>query len=329
MENLELQSAVILPIIGPGTLTFGSLDPYGAKEIFPNGDVTPYLPEFETQSMTYMDSFGCTSHSFENGLEAVIIAELGKDEWLKDNVYLRGYPNFSDRDLVVLSGTVPGVGNSGEVVLRTAQDRGMIPQTLGDWDTTSRDAKHTVQNYYLYGRTKEAEEFAKEWNKRHKITGVWVHRNNWEQASKEGALQVYVKAWYRNSEGKYYNPVPGTSNHAVIMANYKENKIYDTYEPRIKELTSWNDAHQWALKINITKKTMPKVKLENNTLIQLVEGKGGAGLYLDDKIFIGGLEEVMFAWHMRNTGNYLDKKRSLTQEQWDMFDKYNFKREKL
>ena len=326
--DIEFKNAVILPVISPNSLTFGSLDPYDNKEIFKDGDLTNYLPEFESQAMTYMDSYGCVSNSFENALEAVIKKTLNDDYWLRDNIYLNGYPNFSDRDLVVLSGTIPRVGNSGEKVLQTAQDKGLIAQTIADWDTTGRDTNLVEQNYYAYTRLPSSERLAKEFNKRYKITGTWVHRNNWEQASKEGALQVYVKAWYKNSEGKYYNP-NGTSNHAVIMANYKETKIFDTYEPRIKQLTSWDDAHIWALKINITRLMANKPILENNTLIQLVEGQGNFGLYLDDKIFVDDLSKIIASWLVRNNGNLNGKTKALTLEDWNLFDKYNLKNEKL
>ena len=326
--DIEFKNAVILPVISPDSLTFGSLDPYDNKDIFKDGDLTNYLPEFESQAMTYFDSYGCVSHSFENALEALIKKTLNDDYWLRDNIYLNGYPNFSDRDLVVLSGTIPRVGNSGEKVLQTAQDKGLIAQTIADWDTTGRDTNLVEQNYYAYTRLPSSERLAKEFNKRYKITGTWVHRNNWEQASKEGALQVYVKAWYKNSEGKYYNP-NGTSNHAVIMANYKETKIFDTYEPRIKQLTSWDDAHIWALKINITRLMANKPILENNTLIQLVEGQGNFGLYLDDKIFVDDLSKIIASWLVRNNGNLNGKTKALTLADWDMFDKYNLKNEKL
>jgi len=325
---MEIKNAVILPVIGPDTLTVGSLDPYESEEIFEEGNLIPYLPEFETQAMTYFDSWGCCSHSFENALEAVIKRTLNDDYWLNTNIFKNGYPNFSDRDLVVLSGTKPGVGNSGEKVLQTARDRGLIAQTMGEWKTDSRDPEMTVHNYYLYTRSEESEELANKFNEEYEITGTWVYRDNWQQASKEGALQVFVNAWYKNSEGKYYNP-NGRINHAVLMASYNEVKIYDTYTPAIKQLTSWNDAHPWALKINMNKIMPTKIEMEDNTMVQLAEGKGGAGLYLDGNIFIGRQEEVMFAWHMRNRGDYLGKKRTLTQAQWDAFDKYNFKREKL
>ncbi len=324
---MEIKSAVILPEITPNTLEFGGLDPYKSKEIFKDGSIISYLPEFESQSMTFMDSFGCVSHSFENAVEALINATIN-DKWLKDNVYINGHPNFSDRDLVVLSGTKPGVGNSGEKVLATAQSKGLIPQTMGDWDTTSRDTKNTVENYYLYSRTKESEEFADEFNQRYEITGTWVYISNWKQASKEGVLQVYVNAWYKNSNDIYYNPT-GRTNHAVIMADYNKTQIYDTYRPEIKTLSNWEDCHKWALKINIIKKDMKKPIIKNNSLIQLVEGTGGFGLYLDGKIYVDGLANILASWLVRNNGDLNGKTRALTLEHWNMFPKYNLKNEKL
>jgi len=329
MEDLKLilPNAVILPDINPGTLTFGSLDPYPAKEIFPNSDCSAFLPAFETQANTYFDTYACVSHSFENAVETLIKATLSRDKWLLENIYRNGGPDFSDRDLAILSGTIPGIGNSGEKVLHTAQTRGLIPQTAGDWDTSSRDTKMVQELYYAYSRTKDGEILAKSFNERYKITGIWVHKNNWEEAMKEGTLQVYVKAWSKNSEGKYYNPTPGFYNHAVVAVSYKDISILDTYQPAIKQLTSWDDAHIWALKINITKIMPIKVKMENNTLVQLVEGVGGFGLYLDDKIFVDSLDKILASWLVRNNGKLDGKTRALTLSDWNAFSKVNLKGE--
>ena len=322
----EIKTAVILPNITPATLEFGGLDPYGAKTIFPDGSLIPYLPEFEPQSHVYGDDYGCVSHSLQNAIEALIRAH--GEGWPVEGIMRNGYPNFSDRDLVVLSGTKPGIGNSGEKVLATAQAKGLISQILGDWDPTNRDPSMTMERYYAYARTKEAEEFAKKFNETFEITGVWVYRDKWEQAAKEGALQVYVNAWYRNSQGKYYNP-NGKHNHAVLMADYKNVKIYDTYKPEIKELVSWADAYDWALKLNINLKVMEKPIIANNTLVQLVEGQGGFGLYLDGKIIVDDLAKIIASWLVRNAGKLDGKTRALTQEAWAMFPKYNLKMEKL
>ncbi len=327
MESEQLKTAVILPVITPYSLEFGGLDPYGSKVIFPDGSLTAYLPEYEAQSHTYFDDYGCVSHSLQNGLEALILATLDHNQWLRDNIYRNGYPNFSDRDLVVLSGTKPGVGNSGERVLATAKSKGLISQTLGDWDNTSRDPKMTLELYYAYARDKKSEEFAKEFNERLQITGTLVYRDKWEQAAKEGALQVYVNAWHKK-DGKYYNP-NGKHNHAVLMADYKGVKIYDTYKPEIKELSSWSDAYDWALKLNISEKYMEKPKIANNTLVQLVEGQGGFGLYLDGKIIVDDLSKIIASWLVRNNGKLDGKTKALTLETWQMFPKYNLKMEKL
>jgi len=139
-----------------------------------------------------------------------------------------------------------------------------------------------------------------------------------------GAVQVYVNAWHKNDEGKYYNPT-GNITHATEAVDYDTCKIYDTYEPKIKELASWDDIGSWALKINIIEKNMiEKPNLENNTLVLLVEGAGGIGLYLDDKIIIDDNAKILAVFMARNAkyGKFKEADvRSLTQEQWDLFDK--------
>ena len=322
-----MKTALVLPIISPESLEFGGMTTIEKNIVFPNGSILEHLPNFEGQSHTYFDDWGCVSNSLESGAQILTKLINYRSPLIKEKYYLNGEPNFSNRDLIVLSGTVPRVGNSGDQVLKAAQDRGLIPQTMGNWDVKSRDTKNTEQEFYNYKRSQEADKVAEEWLKVNNLQGEWVARHNWEQASKEGVLQVYVNAWHLK-DGKYYNPT-GKHNHAVLMADYKEIKILDTYQPEIKELRSWDDAYYWALKINLSEKTMTKPKIENNSLLQLVEGLGGFGMFLDDKIIIGGTAEILASCIMRNKGKLDGKIRALTQEQWDMFDKFNLKGEKL
>ena len=328
-----MKTNIILPKILPNSLQFGGMTTVEDTILFENGSVLDYLPIYETQAHTYGDTSGCVSHSLENGIQVLIKRQINNfskslQDWLKENYFKDGEPNFSDRDLVVLSGTIPRVGNSGDKVLQTAQEKGLIPQTLGDWDTSSRNPNNTIENYYLYGRTPEAQKFADEWNKQIQITGEWTSRGLWEDASKKGVLQLYVNAWYINSEGKYYNP-NGKHNHATIMVDYYQTKLLDTYKPEIKQLASWNDAYYWALKININEKTMEKPKIENNSLLQLVEGIGGFGLFLDGKIYVDDTAKILASCIMRNNGDLKGKIKPLTLDQWNLFDKYNLKCEKL
>lgn len=324
---MELKNGLILPTIKPLDYEFGGMTGAADKVIFPDGNVIPFLPEYETQANTYFDDYGCVSHSFENGCEAFINSQVDNfkpdnSKWIKDNFFKNGKCNFSDRDLIVLSGTTTN-GNSGNKVLETAQSLGLISQTAGDFDSSSRDPKLTREYYYAYARTKEAQPLADEWNKRIKIIGEWVVRSKWEEASKKGALQIYLNAWYKNADGKYYNPT-GNFNHATLMAHFKEVKIFDTYKPEIKQLTSWDDAYAWALKINIEEKNMIKPKIPNNALIILVEGSGSIGLHLDGKIIVDDVAKIMAVFMARNakSGNFTGGPViSLKQEQWDMFEK--------
>jgi hypothetical protein len=328
-----MKTALILPTIKPQSLEFGGMTTIEDKILFENGSVLDLLPNLEVQSHTYFDDYGCVWNSMENGLQILVkkqIETFSKElqDFIKEKYYKDGEPNFSNRDIIVLSGTRPRIGNSGDKVLQTVQNRGVIPQVMGDWDTTSRDPQMTELKFYAYERTPEAEKIAEELNKRLKITGEWVSRNKWAEASKRGVLQVYVNAWYKDENGKYYNPT-GKHNHAVLMASYRETKILDSYRPEIKELSSWNDAYYWALKINIEEKHMEKPKIENNSLLQLVEGGGGFGMFLDGKIYIDNTADILASVIMRNGGKLDGKIKALTQEQWGMFEKYNLKGEKL
>lgn len=328
-----MKTALVLPIISPESLEFGGMTTVGKRVLFDNGSVLSYLPQFESQSHTYFDDYGCVSNSFESAIQILIIRQIEElreinRDFIKKEFYLRGEPDFSNRDLIVLSGTVPRVGNSGDRVLKTAQEKGLIPQAMGDWNPFSRDINNIEFEFYSYLRSPASQKIADKWNDRIRITGEWVPRERWAEASKEGVLQIYVNAWNVNKDGKYYNP-NGKYNHAVLMADYEGKGIYDSYQPMIKELSSWNDAYYWALKINIEEKSMNKPKLENNSLLQLVEGFGGFGMFLDDKIVVGNTADILASCIMRNGGNLQGKARALTQEQWDMFPKYNLKMEKL
>lgn len=335
MDNI-LNNSLILPEISPLSFEFGGMAGVEDRILFPDGSLLLYLPEFETQSSTYMDDYGCVSRSFGNGVESLVILDIlnfndDNQEWLKNEIYKNGKPNFSDRDLIVLSGTKPRSGNSGEKVLETAQKKGLIPQIIGDWDPSSRDTSLTEEKFYAYARTPEAQKLADEWNKRFEITGEWVSRSNLEEASKRGAIQIYVNAWYKNNDEIYYNP-NGRYNHAVLLADYNKKQIFDSYYPEIKEIDSWNSIYPWALKINIKEKTMIKPKIINNSLVILVEGSGEIGLYLDDKIIIDDAAKIQSVFMARNAKNGIFSGGpviSLKLDQWNMFEKRNLKMEKL
>lgn len=333
-------NALILPDIEPRSFQVGGMEHTDTTKIlFPEASCLDYMPTYETQAMLYFDTYGCVSHSFLNAVEINIrraIAEYSLDnrQWLMNFMYDdNGEPNFADRDLVVLSGTVHGSGNSGNQVLTRAQRIGLIAERMASWNPKDRDPeKNNVEEYFAYARTENANELAEEWNKRFKIIGTWVYvkdENALKEAMKTGVVQIYVNAWYKNSDGKYYNPNDNYT-HATVALDFNDIKTLDTYPPEIKELSSWDDIHVWALKINIIEKNhMEKPQIENNTLLQLVEGNGGFGMFLDGKIYVDDTAKILASVIMRNNGKLDGKIRALTQEQWDLFEKRNLKNETL
>jgi hypothetical protein len=52
-------------------------------------------------------------------------------------------------------------------------------------------------------------------------------------------------------------------------------------------------------------------------------------MYLDGKIYVDDTAKILASVIMRTNGNLNGKIKALTQEQWDMFEKYNLKGEKI
>ncbi len=321
--------------VSPLSMEFGGMTNVPKKVIFPDSRLI-VLPSHEIQTGIFFDTLGCVSYSFENALEATIPIILNTfspetKKWILENIYVNGEPNFSDRDLIVLSGTNPKWGNSAEKVYNTAVQKGLVNQDFNDFNLRDRDpAINNIKNYYAYGRTPLAKKLAKEWNDRMTIHGEWVARANWKQASKFGVLQVFVNAW-RKRNGKYYNPTR-TYNHAVIIRDYNKVEIFDSYYPFVKPLESWKEIYPLAFKITLSEKSMTKPKIKNNSLVLLVEGGGNIGLFLDDRIIVDDPAKLLVTFMARNTkygkftgGNVV----SIKLQEWELFDKTNLKNEPL
>jgi hypothetical protein len=326
------------PIVTPFSYQYGGMTDILDKIIFENGCVA-YLPVTEMQIGIYFDIMGCVSFSFLNCLETLVarlieLKEFSDDDikFLKDNFFKDGKINFSDRDLVVISGTDPDKGNGGWQVFLAARNQGLVPESMEPFDLTNHD--YSVDNklaYYNYTRSKADQKIAEEFNKRFEIKAEWVAREDWVEASKRGCLQVYTKAWYQRN-GKYYNPTPGSMNHAIEMADISQLRIFDSYDPFLKELERLEDFYYFALKINLTKKSMAKPTILNNSKILMVTGGGNIGFYLDGKIIVDDPAKLNDVWIARNSKNgffFGGPVKTLTQEQWDMFEHVNLKMEKV
>ena len=89
-----------------------------------------------------------------------------------------------------------------------------------------------------------------------------------------------------------------------------------------------NNPYQ-GLKINISEKSMTKPVLKNNTLVQLVSGTGGFGMYLDGFILVDELDKILATWLVRTNGKTEGMIKPLVQEQWNLFQRKNLKGELL
>lgn len=249
--------------IRPEDYVFGSVSPIERFDLFSGIFKRDYLPSPERQSNRLFDSYSCVTFSFINSIEVTFkrLIELGRItpdniQWLEDNGYfINNEVNFSDRFLAVLSGTTPQYGNSGAAVAQYARDLGLAPQTLCDFP-----GDYTELMYYdRLTISDKAKEVALEFKNRFNIQYEWVRETEWNEASKYGTLEFFTYAWFKDKDGvRYYNPKPDTSNHAICECDIPNNKIFDTYEPFIKQMTKKEDFLDFALAIYITDKNYNK-----------------------------------------------------------------------
>lgn len=318
--------------ITPTSFEFNGMTTIPKIILFEDGCLNS-LPEEEFQTGVYFDTYGCASFSFNNCLETdgERRIELGlysadNTKWLQDNMMINGKLNFSDRDTVVKSLTNPDWGNSSWQIFSLMSQAGLICESDAPWDFRSRDPKiNNKANYYNYIRSTESDAKAKEFLKRFEIKAEWVNRENWLEASKYGVIQVYTRAWFkRPGTDKYYNPTPNASGHGIMLAQKSTEKIFDQYDPFIKQMERDEDFYPDGFKLSLIEKTMTKPIIKDNTLVQLIyagPGGGGFGLFLSGKIRVGDTAGILATFYMRNNGDTKGKTLPLTKEQWDMFEK--------
>lgn len=333
----EKKGCIIKPV-KPLSFEFRGMTSIEETLLFEDGCIQ-FLPENEYQIGSYFDTYGCVNFSLDNALETDgtrrIDLKLYSDDntkWLKDNYTVNGKLNFSDRDLTVMSGTDPNFGNDGWTVFETAKKWGLVCESDAPWDFRNPNPTQNNKNlYYSYKRSKKSEEKALEFLKRFEVKAEWVTRENWLDASKYGVLQVYTNAWYQRN-GKYYNPRPGSAGHAIMMAKKNEEKIFDSYDPFIKQMERDEDFYYLGLKLSLIEKVMTKPTILNNTKIMMVEGGGNIGLYLDGNIIVDDTAKLNDVWIARNSKNGFfsgGPVKSLTREQWNLFNKVNLKGEPI
>ena len=283
----------------------GDFSPLDSKIINPNG--VWQTPEVEYQNRWGYDRLACVTYSLLNCIETLYYYKTGISR------------NFSDRFLAKMSGTTK-LGNSVSTVFDTARKVGLVdesvyPDIQGGWEEYYKNIPQEIQN--------TAKDLLANWE----LFREWIRTNDKDaifNALKEAPLQVVVA--YASGNG-YLNPT-GKYNHAVMCYGAEYGKcwyIFDHYTQSTKTY-AWDYEFDCVLKPSlILKENKPMTTLKDNTLVQLVQGQGGFGLYLESKMIVDDLDKILASWLVRTKGKTEGMIATMTSEEWEKIPKINLK----
>lgn len=307
MENYGL----IIKDLKPQDWRFGSVTALKSQVYQEDRNWDDFLPQDEFQAQ----SLSCVTFSALNCLEMMALRKYG----LKFN--------WSDRFIAKASGTSM-MGNSLAAVADTIVLTGLVNEVDYPYDYANFSWKsyYTDIPMYLFD---QAAEFKKEYDIDYEWVTIKTPEALWD-ALKYSPLQV-TGSYPKFIGDEIIKRVDAPYNHAftVYGGEYgKYFKVFDHFSDNTKKIAWDYDLSTFAMRYDITKlsEIMDKPIIKNNTLVQLVEGVGGFGFYLDDKIIIDDLAKILATDRMRNKEQ---NTIALKQVEWDMFDKVNLKGEQV
>ena len=285
-----------------------------------DGNWKPHRPKYENQHWTYGDTKACVTFSALNCLEYMYHNKLGKEV------------NFSDRFTAKMSGTTYS-GNYLTKVGASIQNHGVLFEDEYEFDG-GREARNDWDDYYSEIPS-ELQNLALTRLDGYETFYEWVDLKDLKTALQYSPIQIGIK--YASKSEAIDGVIPrkeGRAGHAVTLEWIDDDgnfHIFDHYQGNEVKVLAHDYDIQFAMAHYINKKVIkkPMINLDNNTLVQLVEGKGGFGLALNGKIIVDDLEKVLATWLVRNNGDTKGKVRALNQADWDSFDKLNLKKEAL
>lgn len=300
---------------------FGGMTAMQGPELLASGDWTPYLPTKELQKRDGLETMACVTFSALNCLET--LSNFLTLNW-----------NKSDRFTAKMSGTSMR-GNYFHAVAESIRLHGIVDEELWPFEGATWEA--------FYAEIPEricdvAKGILEDWD----IRWQWVETDNLREALKYGPIQIGVNAWPKpRPNGLYDDGGTVKRNHAVMLYNATDEyyEIYDNYPRDKKQLVPTYQIHAGIQYFLTPKRPMP-ISLPNNTLVQLVEGKGGFAFHLEGKLYIDDLSEILATHQVRASVQigenedgpvygFKTKPVALTQAQWDAFPKFNLKNKPL
>lgn len=307
-------------ILDPRDWKFGGITGIENEVLVYDGQWDLWLPPLELQRNDYFETMACVSFASANAIETLLNRKYGADR------------DYSDRALAKMSGTKK-TGNEMSKVANTIRELGLMLERYWPFD---REQIKTWDEFYEEipaDILAKADVFLEEYD----ITWEWVFSTDPEkikEALKYAPLATAIYAYPPSDANGYLTRIEAWPNHLVLLYGYEDGKcwkIYDQYKNCYKKC-AWDFNFGAKIKFNITKKsetTMPKYNFDNNTLVQLVEGEGGFGLFLEGKLMVDDLAKILASWLVRNNGVLTNKVRAVTKEVWDSFPKINLKKEEI
>jgi len=305
-------------LLRPPSLTdyrLGGISALPREVLQEDGQWHKYIPQVEYQTKCGLESMACVSFSALNCIEMLLHRKL------------KAKRNYSDRFLAKVSGTTHS-GNYLTAVAATIRNQGIVLETAWDWDECM-----TWDQYYAEppeGLMTQADVFVQKYI----VEYEFVHLDLME-ALQYAPIQIAIDAYGPIVDGITQPKAnSGPANHAITLVGYKEGEywhVIDHYLLETRKL-AWEYPIPHAMRYHIEERNpIPPMDLEENKLYQLVEGLGGFGLAVDNKLIIPdpGTEQCPLAKilssYLVRTGHGIP----LTQEQWDSIPKMNLKREDL
>lgn len=244
----------------------GKLD---RKKLLPGGDWRPYLPTPEAQATRFFDPFSCVSMSFNNVIETHLMRMMETDPEIKfilekhNALDENGRPNFSDRWLAKMSGTIPGRGTTQDAVFDAVRKYGLVGESI--WPKGEDMGENEYYAEIPQDIKDKGQEFLKFFDfgyEKLPYATPWV-RYATQQVVNE-ALE-YSPLW-ACCDGRYeydengligYEGKAITYNHAIEQAGIPQ-WVWDSYPDFLKQFVA-DYKMGFPRSINLIKRNMPKL----------------------------------------------------------------------
>jgi hypothetical protein len=294
-ENLK---GALQPKITEKTYVFGNSPLTSLQKVLQeDGQWDNWLPDFELQRDKdwTKSTFGCVSFSNNNSKEILFKRMFGYDI------------NIDDRDLTVLSGTVPEVGNDIISVAECHRKNGLILER-----TQTMYQEMPVSEYYKWVRDDKAKEEAKMslelFNFGYELftretSSADVSPAKLIEGLKYAPIQVTVDGRYTYDENGYVCRNDIIYSHEVVLIGYVLNpdlsvKYWKVFDSCHNEIVKFCGTYRFGyplINTLIPKSSMKLYRKKNTAPIYFLNEKEGVLVpYADGKITGGNLFKIFF-----------------------------------